>query len=88
MHKHHKHILIFSVLIIFALIIMIGAYSNMKSQTSYFNDSIYPFIFIGCLILIIIFLFFIIKEYFILEQKIDDMAVKSKVFDMMKDVKE
>jgi len=88
MHKHHKNILIFSLLTLFAVIVLIGAYGDMNRQPGYFSDTTYPFIFGGCLIWIVVFLLFIFKEYRLLEDKIEDMAVKSRVFDMMREIKQ
>ena len=62
MHKHHKNILIFALLAIFAVIVLIGAYGDMNRQPGYFSDVTYPFIFGGCVICVAVFLLFILEN--------------------------
>jgi len=87
MHKNHKNILIFVLLTIFAVIVLFGAYDDMQKQPGYFADTTYPFIFGGCILALLIFGVYIIKEYRIVEDKLEDLSVKVRVHDMLKEVK-
>jgi heme/copper-type cytochrome/quinol oxidase subunit 4 len=85
MNKHNRNIAIFFGLTILAFIVLVGAYMQMRDPEQKEGNN-YQLIFGLCIIAILVFCTFIYREYKKVEDKIEELAVKNRVHDMMKEV--